>query len=375
MNLNVSPSKATITTTTSLFGAPPAQTTSLFGAPPSTSLFGAPSAPLPSFTGLAAKAQVFGNADTASIASPIFKSLGFAGGLTPSTQPKPLFGSAAAHATPQSAATDDGGDDGNENQNPEEYEPQVDFKPLVKLEEVEVKTGEEDEDVLFKARCKLYRFSNETKEWKEKGAGEMKVLKHKTNVNVYRILMRRDQIFKLCANHRITADLKLEIVNEKQVRWHAQDYSEQGDGRHELLTAKFRHEDEAKQFKAEVEKAQAILASEPPSTTTPKETTTAKKTETTASNACAGLKPSLSELFNKDKKWTCQGCYVQNNEDLLKCAACQAVRTDGKVPAGIPKSESDTSGILHRDYLVSNAQWSRMTKNDQNLKTTCFCIR
>ena len=34
---------------------------------------------------------------------------------------------------------------------------------------VEVKTGEEDEEAVFKERCKLYRFVGETKEWKEKG--------------------------------------------------------------------------------------------------------------------------------------------------------------------------------------------------------------
>ena len=215
---------------------------------------------------------------------------------------------------------------------------------MVKLEEVEVKTGEEDEDVLFKARCKLYRFIAETKEWKEKGAGEIKVLKRKETTNVFRILMRRDQIFKLCANHRITSDIKLEIANEKQVRWHAQDYSEPGDGKHELLTVKFRHEDEAKQFKAEVEKAQEILASEPslPQIDNPKAAAT-----TAQSSASTSSKPSLSEMFKKDKQWTCNGCYVNNNDNLLKCAACQAMRTDGKVPTGVlPKSESEESGIF-----------------------------
>jgi E3 SUMO-protein ligase RanBP2 len=215
----------------------------------------------------------------------------------------------------------------------------------VKLEEVEVKTGEEDEDVLFKARCKLYRFIAETKEWKEKGAGEIKVLKRKETTNVFRILMRRDQIFKLCANHRITSDIKLEIANEKQVRWHAQDYSEPGEGKHELLTAKFRHEDEAKQFKAEVEKAQVILASEPsiPQTDTNKATTA---TTSAATSSGAGSKPSLSEMFKKDKQWTCNACYVSNGDNLLKCLACQAVRTDGKTPTGsLPKSESEDSGI------------------------------
>lgn len=134
----------------------------------------------------------------------------------------------------------------------------MEFKPIVKLAEVEVVTGEENEEAVFKQRCKLYRFVSDTKEWKEKGTGEIKVLKHKTN-NMYRILMRRDQVLKLCANHRITHDLKLEIYAEKQVRWHAQDYSEGSEGVHELLAAKFRNEEEAKKFKEEVEKAQKAI--------------------------------------------------------------------------------------------------------------------
>ena len=71
--------------------------------------------------------------------------------------------------------------------------------------------------------------------------------------------MRRDQVLKLCANHRITADLKLEAVNEKQWRWFVQDYSEP-EAKHEILIAKFRHEDEAKRFKEEFDKAQKALA-------------------------------------------------------------------------------------------------------------------
>ena len=211
------------------------------------------------------------------------------------------------------------GDDGNENQNPEEYVPQVDFKPLVKLEEVEVKTGEEDEDVLFKVRCKLYRFSTETKEWKEKGAGEIKILKHKTTENTFRILMRRDQIFKLCANHRITAELKMEIVNEKQVRWHAHDYSEETQGRHELLAAKFRHEDDAKQFKSEFEKAQ--LASK----------------QSSGQHVASASQPTInvnslnslaSSLKISEGSWKCDGCLTTNKPDATKCACCEQVRVD-----------------------------------------------
>ena len=51
-------------------------------------------------------------------------------------------------------------------------------------------------------RAKLYRFetSGEENEWKERGVGEVKILKH-GDKGTYRVLMRRDKTFKICANH------------------------------------------------------------------------------------------------------------------------------------------------------------------------------
>lgn len=123
------------------------------------------------------------------------------------------------------------------------------------MQEVEVRTGEEDEDIIFKQRCKLYRFDSKLKEWKEKGVGELKILKHKQRENAYRILMRRDQVLKLCANHRITPELKLESMNEKQLRWVANDCSD-GHPQTEILAVKFRHEEDAAKFKELFEGAQ-----------------------------------------------------------------------------------------------------------------------
>ncbi|CAG8767225.1 7553_t:CDS:2, partial [Racocetra persica] len=57
--------------------------------------------------------------------------------------------------------------------------PDVHFEPIIKLDEVEVKTLEEDEDVLFKMRAKLFRFDKPLKEWKERGTGDVRFLQHK----------------------------------------------------------------------------------------------------------------------------------------------------------------------------------------------------
>jgi hypothetical protein len=173
----------------------------------------------------------------------------------------------------------------------------------VKLQEVEVRTGEEDEDAVFKQRCKLYRYMSDTNEWKEKGTGEIKLLSHKQNAGVFRLLMRRDQVLKLCVNHRITSDLKFEIFNEKQVRWHAEDYSEGGAGRHEMLAARFKNESDAKKFKEECENAQRVLQ-------TVSANPQVKKEQQPAKDLCQGLKPSLSDMLSDNLRL--QGlCFYQ----------------------------------------------------------------
>lgn len=51
---------------------------------------------------------------------------------------------------------------------------------------------------------------------KERGTGELKVLRHKENGS-FRIVMRRDKTLKVCANHFITPwmELKASTTNEK----------------------------------------------------------------------------------------------------------------------------------------------------------------
>ena len=55
----------------------------------------------------------------------------------------------------------------------------------------QVKTGEEDENILFESRAKMYRCVKA--EWKEKGVGVVKILEHKETKKC-RVLMRRDQV-------------------------------------------------------------------------------------------------------------------------------------------------------------------------------------
>lgn len=50
------------------------------------------------------------------------------------------------------------------------------------------------------SRAKLFRFVKDSNEWKERGTGEVRLLQHKETKKI-RLLMRRDQTLKICANH------------------------------------------------------------------------------------------------------------------------------------------------------------------------------
>ena len=85
-----------------------------------------------------------------------------------------------------------------------------DPKPVVPLPElVQVTTGEEDEEVTFKHRAKVFTFDKEAKQWKERGVGDIKILHHKEK-NTFRILLRRDQVHKIACNHYINVNQVLE---------------------------------------------------------------------------------------------------------------------------------------------------------------------
>lgn len=88
---------------------------------------------------------------------------------------------------------------GQDDQAPESDD--VHFEPVIRLtEKVEVKTNEEAEEQTFKMRAKLFRFVRDSSEWKERGTGDVRLLKHKENGKT-RLVMRRDKTLKVCANH------------------------------------------------------------------------------------------------------------------------------------------------------------------------------
>ncbi|XP_061586347.1 ran-specific GTPase-activating protein [Cololabis saira] len=126
------------------------------------------------------------------------------------------------------------------------------FEPIVSLPEQDVKTLEEDEEELFKMRAKLYRFAseNDPPEWKERGTGDVKLLKHKERGTI-RLLMRRDRTLKICANHHITPmmELKPNAGSDRAWVWNTlADYADESP-KPELLAIRFLNAENAQKFK------------------------------------------------------------------------------------------------------------------------------
>ncbi|TPP59408.1 E3 SUMO-protein ligase RanBP2 [Fasciola gigantica] len=167
-----------------------------------------------------------------------------------------------------------------ENGTTEEHDPHYD--PIIALPElVQTKTGEEGEVCLFLKRCRVYRYVDNA--WKERGIGEMKILVQPqtipegytptgrdvlpTNVKLgkiqrARLLMRREQVLKICVNQPISEDLPHFTPMGSagnSMCWVGEDYSE-GSASHEKLAVRFKHASDAEEFKAAIERAQSCLA-------------------------------------------------------------------------------------------------------------------
>ncbi|XP_059732056.1 ran-specific GTPase-activating protein isoform X4 [Bos javanicus] len=145
-------------------------------------------------------------------------------------------------------------DTSTENADESNHDPQ--FEPIVSLPEQEIKTLEEDEEELFKMRAKLFRFAseNDLPEWKERGTGDVKLLKHKEKGTI-RLLMRRDKTLKICANHYITPMMELKPNAGSDRAWVWNTHADFADEcpKQELLAIRFLNAENAQKFKTKFE--------------------------------------------------------------------------------------------------------------------------
>ncbi|XP_049767518.1 ran-specific GTPase-activating protein-like [Schistocerca cancellata] len=142
----------------------------------------------------------------------------------------------------------------------QEHDPH--FEPIVTLPEVKIRTMEEDEVEMIKMRAKLFRYdkSESPPEWKERGTGEVKLLRHITK-NTVRVVMRRDKTLKLCANHFVTPwmDLKPNCGSNRSWVYSVDAEFADGEVKKELLAMMFANPENAKKWKEKFEEAKMIV--------------------------------------------------------------------------------------------------------------------
>jgi len=146
-------------------------------------------------------------------------------------------------------------------ENPEDEAPEsedVHFEPVIRLtEKVDVKTNEELEEQTFKMRAKLFKFVKESNEWKERGTGDVRLLKHKDNGKT-RLVMRRDKTLKVCANHYVVPEMKLSpnVGSDRSWVWNAAADVSEGEAEAVTLAIRFANSENANLFKEAFIKAQ-----------------------------------------------------------------------------------------------------------------------
>uniref|UniRef100_A0A8C5IH78 E3 SUMO-protein ligase RanBP2 n=1 Tax=Junco hyemalis TaxID=40217 RepID=A0A8C5IH78_JUNHY len=330
----------------------------------------------------------------------VHKNVGFEKSDTFSAQEpsKPVFMASNSDLANRSHETEGGSTHGGDEDDDGPH-----FDPVVPLpDKIEVKTGEEDEEEFFCNRAKLFRFDAESKEWKERGIGNVKILKHKVS-GKFRLLMRRDQVLKICANHYINTDMKLtpNAASDKSFVWHALDYADELP-KPEQLAIRFKTPEEAMLFKKKFEEAQNILKSlgsnadtsvaqssgtaketanqdikEPNRTTSgtmnlgfqflkdgtssepdSKGTLTATSTasSTTFSFGKDAQQASSSGGFGqhllKKDQWVCKVCLVPNEATAKNCVACQSPNPGVWETHGTPMT-----GYFGSPFAKKEGQW------------------
>lgn len=211
----------------------------------------------------------------------------------------------------------------------ENYEPTAHFEPVIPLPDlVEVKTGEENETTLFEHRAKLLRYVKESKEWKERGLGIMKVLVTNDDPNKVRLLMRREQVFKMCCNQMVSKDTKFNEMPKMKaaLSWYGKDFSESV-LTDELFIIRFKLPETCKQFHDVILAAQAKMSG---ASAQPSAAAAVEKPKDTKG---------FGDLFKpKSGSWTCKGCYTSNTPETLYCACCETPKDDT-----VPKKEKPSA--------------------------------
>ena len=163
----------------------------------------------------------------------------------------------APNPTTTTTTTTDAAED-DENKPVKEEESTATFEPVIQLEEVEVKSGTEEEETLHTFRAKLFILSN--MKWKERGIGDACILRHRDNGRL-RFLMRQEKTLKVIANHALNPHTVLEpnADSDRSWLWVCNDFAD-GVSEEKTFAARFANSELANDFKNKFEECQKDMA-------------------------------------------------------------------------------------------------------------------
>jgi len=255
------------------------------------------------------------------------------------------------------------------NENDNEHDPHYDaIVSISKLEDY--KTGEEDDVAVFKHRGKIYRFDQQ---WKERGVGDIKLTKN-LKTGYCRVIMRRDAVHKICANHAIMPNMELKPLFSSDKSWiwfTPSDYSEGLPPVPEQFCIKFKYKETADEFKQHFEELQKLMDVKLKEDAL-KESQEAKKEESAESSLPDSdlilEKPVsfASKFALKEGQWECSTCLVRNEATFSKCVACRTKNPNS--------TDSEKPVSFASKFALIEGQWECSTCLVRNEATSSKCV-
>ena len=262
--------------------------------------------------------------------------------------------------------------------NEDNYDPQ--YEAILQITKLDtIKTGEENDEIIFKHRAKLYRFD---KQWKNRGIGDIKLTKN-VKTGYCRVIMRRDIVYKLCANHAIMPNMELNMLESSDRSWiwfTPSDYSEGLPPQPQQFCVKFKNKQVATEFKTRFEELKLVKDDLLPAEKSNEEKSV--ETKPLLDNQPAELAWDKKEIASttediafkfglKERQWQCSVCLVKNEKIRNTCVSCNTSKTNlstlsknknemkfgadstesssTKFSFGLPQAESISFGTSNRD--------------------------
>lgn len=234
----------------------------------------------------------------------------------------------------------------------DDYVPTAHFEPVIALPDlIETRTGEEEEHICFEHRAKLLRYVKETKEWKERGIGQMKVLVNKQDASKVRLLMRREQVLKLCCNQLLQSDTKFNTLGSAgtSMTWFGQDFSE-NELQVELFAIRFKTAEMCREFHDAVLAAQNGMIELSAKTDVSSATNVKPKVvaEDSSKSATTGFGNMFKPVIGS---WDCTGCYVTNQASVSECVAC-----GGSAPNTTKSTVASVAPVVSAPLAVTSGE-------------------